>query len=110
MLADGEKFLWAAASRAAYVADGIALWRVPPSSPDFNPVGKMWGWLRKRLRPMGLMDLKSKGQAPGKAAYKRRIRNLVNTKSAQGAAAKFVLRLKSVSKVVVKGNGARTRR
>ena len=109
VLADGEKFLWAADSKAAYAADGITLWRVPPSSPDLNPVEKMWGWLRKQLRRMDLADLKAKRPVPGRAAYQARIRNVLKTQRAQVVAAKCALSLKSVCKAVIKAGGARTR-
>lgn len=109
VLADGEKFLWSVDSTAAYERDKIALWRVPPSSPDLNPVEKMWGWVRKQLRAMDLADLKAKRPVPGRLAYKTRIRNLLKTKRAQTAATKFALSLKTVCKAVVRAKGARTR-
>ena len=41
---------------AAYRAQKIRLWGVPPKSPDLNPIEMLWGWLRKKLRLMDLAE------------------------------------------------------
>ena len=62
ILCDGESFLRAKAARVAYLAKKISLWDVPAKSPDLNPVEMFWGWLRRKLRLMGLADLRKKSE------------------------------------------------
>ena len=73
ILCDNEGFLRAKISMEAYRAKGIALWSVPPKSPDLNPVEMFWGWLRKKLRSMDLEDLRKKRRPWGKTAYTARV-------------------------------------
>ena len=63
----------APASRKAYRACGVSLWKLPAKSPDLNPVEKYWSWLRRRMRAMDLADQSAKRPALGKAAYKARL-------------------------------------
>ena len=74
ILCDHEGFLRAKISMEAYRTRSIALWSVPPKSPDLNPVEMFWGWLRKKRRPMDLEDLRKKRQPLGKTAYAARVK------------------------------------
>ena len=65
VLCDGESFLWSKASVKACSANKINLWRVPPKSPDLNPVEKFWAWLRRELLLKDLADLKARRPALG---------------------------------------------
>ena len=60
ILCDNESFLRAPASRKAYRACGVSLWKLPAKSPDLNSVEKYWSWLRRRMRAMDLADLSAK--------------------------------------------------
>ena len=109
VLADGETFLWAPESQRAYTRTRVSLWRVPPKSPDLNPVEKMWGWVRKELRMKDLADLKARRRVPSKPAYKARIVSLLQSRRAQEVASKYACGYRKVCKDVVKARGARTR-
>ena len=109
VLCDNESFLRAPASRAAYRAQGIKLWDMPPRSPDFNPVVKFRGWLKKRLRQMDLEDLKAKRPRLGKIAYRHRVRAVCRTRKAQKVAAACALGLRRVCREVVAKKGAMSR-
>ena len=105
VICDNEKFLRAKESMAAYKSQKIKLWKLPPRSPDMNPVERFWGWLRKALLKMDMADLKAKRPVPGKFAYKERVRRLLRTKKAQTAAANFAKSWRSVCMLVVKNKG-----
>ena len=70
VLCDGENFLKAWLSMAAYRRRNIKLWDCPAKSPDFNPIELFWGWLRKVLRRMDMADLARKRKPLGKTAYR----------------------------------------
>ena len=105
VLCDNERFLTARPSVAAYGHD-VALWQVPAKSPDLNPVEKFWGWMRRELRKRDLADLWAKRPVPGKLAYKRRIRSMLESRRAQRVAKKFAASLKKVCREVVQKKGA----
>ena len=109
ILADGETFLWAPESQRAYTATRVSLWKVPPNSPDLNPVEKMWGWVRKELLLNGLTDLRARRRVPAKQAYKARLVCLLKSRRAQTVASKFVRGYRKVCKDAVQARGARTR-
>ena len=44
------------------------------SSPDLNPVEKMWGWLQRRIRQKDREDLRKRRPPIGKVAFRARIR------------------------------------
>ena len=67
ILCDGEAFLRAKDSLAAYRSKKIVLWGVPAKSPDLNPVEKYWSWVRRQMRAMDLADLSAKRPAAGRA-------------------------------------------
>ena len=53
---DGEKFLHSKAATKIHGRHSISLWRIPPHSPDLNPIEKFWSWLRRELRKRDLDD------------------------------------------------------
>ena len=108
-LCDGERFLHSKDSKAAYDADNLKIWQVPPSSPDLNPLEKFWGWLRRRLRVKDLADLRVKRPLLTKDEYKKRIRAICSSKQAQHVAKKFAGDLRRVCKEVVNKKGQRSR-
>ena len=82
---------------------------MPSKSPDLNPVEKMWGWARKKLRRMDLADLKARRPVLATIAYRERIRRLLQSADAKRVAKSFFRRLNSAAKKVVKANGAAVR-
>ena len=94
ILCDGESFLRAKVSMAAYRAKKITLWAVPPKSPDLNPVELFWGWLRRKLRHMDLADLHQKRRPLGKTAYTMRVKGVIKSQKAQTVAKNFAGRLR----------------
>lgn len=87
----------------------IQLWKLPAKSPDLNPIEKMWGWARKRLRAMDLADLVARRPVLGKTAYKSRIRRLLATQRAQRVAKAFASNLRTVAVRVKAKKGAAVR-
>ena len=106
ILCDGESFLRAKISMAAYRSKRIELWDVPPKSPDLNPVEMFWGWLRKRLRTMDLADMRKKRRPLGKAAYTARMKGVMRSQRAQAVAVKCAGRLRKACQEVVARKGA----
>ena len=106
ILCDGDSFLRAKVSMAAYRAKKITLWAVPPKSPDLNPVELFWGWLRRKLRHMDLADLHQKRRPLGKTAYTMRVKGVIKSQKAQTVAKNFAGRLRKACKQVVKRRGA----
>ena len=110
LLADNERFLRAAASRAAYAAEGLSLVRdMPPRSPDLNPIERYWAWLRRKLRLMDLQDLHLRRPRLGKTAYKARIRAVCKSPKSQDVAAACFKGLRKVCREVVRKRGAGAR-
>jgi hypothetical protein len=106
VLCDGEKFLRAKASRDAHALKKVVLWTCPPRSPDLNPVEMFWGWLRRKLRHMDMLDLKKKRKVLGKTAYRERIKGVMRSQKAQVAAKAFAGKLRGACKQVVQRRGA----
>ena len=56
-------------ARCAIEATGAAIWDLPPYSPDFNPIEKMWSKVKTSLRKAKARDsvalYKAVGQAMG---------------------------------------------
>ena len=71
--------------------------QLPPRSPDLNPVEKMWGWSRKKLRKRDLADLSAGRPLLGKTAYRQRVRCLLRNAAAQHVARKFFKNLHKVA-------------
>ena len=106
ILCDNEGFLRNKISMEAYRAKGIALWSVPPKSPDLNPVEMFWGWLRKKLRSMDLEDLRNKRRPLGKTAYTARVKGVLKSAKAQTVAKNVTGSFRKSCKQVVDRNGA----
>ena len=66
VLCDNEAFLRGNSSMKAYRMRGVELVELLAKSPVLNLVEKMWRWLRKRLRRMGLADLAAKRAVLGR--------------------------------------------
>ena len=77
VLCDGERFLHSPGNAEAYRKQKISMWKVPPLSPDLNPVEQFWSWLRRHLLALDLNDAKDRRTSLDKAAYKKRVRAAV---------------------------------
>ena len=88
ILCDGEAFLRAKDSLAAYRSKKIVLWGVPAKSPDLNPVEMFWGWLRQRLRTLDLHDLRMKRKPLSKTAYTARVKSVIKSQKSQAVASR----------------------
>jgi len=108
VLCDNESFLRAPESRAAHKRCNVELIKIPPLSPDLNPIEMYWAWIRRRMRAMDLQDLANKRRALGKTAYKARLLRLVKTPKAKEVASKTMLHFRKVCKAVSKAGGAAT--
>ena len=90
----------------AYWSKRIQLWVVAPKSPDLNPVGLFWSWLRNKLRLMDLADLRAKRRALGKTAYVQRVKVVIRSQKAQAVAKKCALNFRKNCKQIVARGGA----
>ena len=109
VLCDNEAFLHTAASKRAMAAAGVRAWRVPASSPDLNPVEKMWAWLRRRIRVKDCEDLRRRRPPIGKMAFKARLRSMLASKQAQHVAARIAAGFRATCKEVVSKQGGMAR-
>ena len=109
VLCDNEAFLRAPASAAAHRADDIHLLKIPPKSPDLNPVELYWSWLRRALLAKDLEDLKQGRPTLGKTAFKARVRAICASAKAKRVACACVNNLHKVCKEVLRLKGAATR-
>ena len=105
LLTDNESFLRAPASQAAHRKARVRLWKIPPTSPDLNPVEKFWAWVRKQLVRMDLRDLRAGKAAVNKSGLKLRLQRLVKTQKAKTVAGKIAGGLKKVCTEVSKRGG-----
>ena len=92
---------------AAYALKKIKLWDLPPKSPDLNPVEMFWGWIRRKLRNMGLADLRGKRAPLDKAAYTARVKEFMRSKKTQTVAKSYAARFRKTCKQIVDRRGAR---
>ncbi|CAE7459439.1 unnamed protein product, partial [Symbiodinium sp. CCMP2456] len=76
----------------------VRIWRMPASSPDLNPVEKMWAWLRRKIRALDCEDLRKKRPPIGKTAFKARVRNILASKTAQTVAARIAVGFRKTCK------------
>ena len=106
ILCDGEGFLRARESMAAYRFKNITLWDAPAKSPDLNPVEMFWAWLRKKLRLMDLADMQKKRRPLGKSAYISRVKSVIRTQKAQTVAKNCAKRFRTACQQVVDRKGA----
>ena len=105
VLCDNESFLREKGCMKQYAKMRVELKKLPAKSPDLNPIEKMWGWMRKRLRSMDLADLAAGRAVPGKLAYRERIKRLLKSPKAQEVAKNFFRNLRTVAKKIVKAKG-----
>ena len=107
VLCDNESFLRADASAAAHRRCNIQLIKMPPTSPDLNPVEKYWSWIRRRMKAMDLRDLAARPRraAVGRMAYKARFLILIKTQTAKKVAGKTMVNLRKVALIVSKKGG-----
>ena len=108
-LCDNEGFLNSKEAQAQYKKIGVKLWRVPPRSPDLNPVEKFWAWLRRQLRAMDLRDAVAKRPVLAKATYRERVRRICASQKAQQVARNITLGLRKTCKEVKQKKGAANR-
>ena len=109
VLCDNEAFLHLAASQQVMTAAGVRAWRVPASSPDNNPVEKMWAWLQRRIRAKDCDDLRRRRNPIGKMAFKARVRSMLPSKQAQRVAACIAAGFRTTCKEVVAKQGGMAR-
>ena len=98
VLCDGESFLHSKDARAACQRHSISLWKIPPRSPDLNPVEKFWSWLRRELRRRDLQDYRQKKACLTKAQYIARVRQALGTEKAQQVAMRIASCLRKTRK------------
>ena len=77
VLCDNEAFLGAATCCDECRKSKVHLWRVPPRSPDLNPVERFWAYLQKRLRRLDLRDAFNRRPCLGRSAYIARVRQVL---------------------------------
>ena len=87
----------------------MSLWKIPPRSPDLNPIEKFWSWLRKELRRRDLEDYKAKRPCLTKAQYIARVKEVLLTAKAQRAAGNIAGGLRKVCQEVADKSGAAAR-
>ena len=109
-LCDNESFLNAADCSEEYRKLNILLWKVPPKSPDLNPIEwpieRFWAYLRKRLRALDLKDALAKKPLLGKMAYKARVLSVISSVAAQNVAKNIAAGYLKVCREVVRKKGA----
>ena len=106
VLCDGESFLRANKSRAAYAFKKINLWTVPAKNPDLNPIEMFWGWIRKKLRKKDLADFRNKCTPLNKEEYITRMKGVMRSHKAQIVAKSYAARFRKTCKQVVERDGA----
>ena len=109
VLCDNESFLWEPHSRAAHRRANIVLWKMPPRSPDLNPVEKYWSWLRRALLRLDLHDLRTRRPPLGRSAYVARVRAVNRSQRAQRVAGNCARGLLKVCREVKLNGGAASR-
>ena len=93
---------------AARRTAGSKLWKIPPKSPDLNPIERFGAWLKKKLRAMDLAGALNTRLVLGKTAYIERVRRVMRTKEAQDVAKSQANSLRKVCQAVVQKKGAAT--
>lgn len=109
VLCDNESFLRSPLAREAHRKANITLWKMPPRSPDLNPIEKYWSWLRRALLKKDLEDLRDGKPVPERKAYIARMRVINRSKKAQRVAASIAKGFKKTCKAVVEQGGAAVR-
>ena len=109
VLCDGENFLHSKEAAKAYQRHSISLWKIPPHSPDLNPIEQFWSWLRRELRKRDLEDYKKKKPLLTKSQYINRVKQVLETAKAQRVAANICGRFRKTCKEVADKGGAAAR-
>ena len=109
VLCDNEAFLHTPRSRRAMMDVGVRIWRMPASSPDLNPVEKMWAWLRRKIRAKDAEDLRKRRLPIGRTAFKARVRSILASRGAQDVAARIAAGFRNTCKEVVAKHGSMAR-
>ena len=100
IICDNESFLRASGCEAAYRRAKVTLWKLPPRSPDLNPVEKYCGWMRKTLLKKDLEDLRLGKRPMDRVAYIARIRGINKSARAQMVAGNLTNGLLNVCRKV----------
>jgi len=101
---DGEKALHSPAAKAAYESVSLRCAKIPPYSPDMNPIENVWAMLNVRLE----------GTKPGgwerEKAFRARVRNAVAWINARrdGALTRMISSMPRRVKACVEAKGALT--
>jgi hypothetical protein len=106
VLCGNESFLRTAVSKRVHAFKDVALWAVPPKSPDLNFIEMFWVWLRAQLRTMDLQDLKAKRPLLGRTAYVLRIKALLRRQKAHDVAKACTSKFRCTCRAVLKVDGA----
>ena len=109
VLCDGECFLHSKAALAACERHSISLWKIPPRSPDLNPIEKFWSWLRRELRRRDLQDYKQKKAVLTKVQYIARVTQVLKGTKAQQVAKRIAAGFRKTCKEVDTKKGAAAR-
>jgi transposase len=109
VLCDGEHFLHSKEARSAHELRNVSLWKIPPRSPDLNPIEKFWSWLRRELRRRDLQDYQMQKPCLSKPQYIARVKQVLQTAKAQRVASRIAAGLRKVCKEVVEKEGAAAR-
>ena len=105
VLCDNESFLRSPPARAAHRRAAVELWKMPPRSPDLNPIEKYWSWLRRRIHKQDLQDLRQGKPVPGRMAYIARIRAINRSVQAQAVAARCAQGFRKVCRLIDQNKG-----
>lgn len=109
VLSDGEKFLHSKQAQSAYELRKVSLWKIPPRSPDLNPIEKFWSWLRRELRKRDLQDYRVKKPCLTKPQYIARVRQVLQTVHAKRVAGNIARGFRKTCKEVADKGGAAAR-
>ena len=109
VLCDGEAFLHSTAAHTVYWRHSISVWKIPPRSPDLNPVEKFWSWLRRELRRRDLEDYRQKKPCLTKVQYIARVKEVLRTRKAHNVAARIAAGFRKTCKEVDRKEGAAAR-
>ena len=109
VLCDGEVFLHSTAAAEVYWRHSISVWKIPPRSPDLNPVEKLWSWLRRELGRRDLEDYRQKKACLTKVQYIARVKEVLRTRKAHNVAARIAAGFRKTCKEVDRKQGAAAR-
>ena len=85
---------------------GSKLWKIPPKSPDLNPIERFGAWLKQKLRAMDLASALKARLVLGKTAYIECARRVLKGSRAQAVAKNQANTLRKVCEAIVQKQGA----